>query len=166
MFPLKKSEGNLVSFLAERPGLIILVIIPLFLWHAAIRRDLFPGKSRSKELASWRISPKTIVLYFPCIEGYLSFEQFLFLPIMLKSNNFLKSCATISYELVSANRKKVMPLIKKEILLRKKKRVLSIVLRFVYCILKLLRSPGIDSVSLCVLAGRYDNPIPYSVPTS
>ncbi len=27
-------------------------------------------------------------------------------------------------------------------------------------ILKLLRSPGIDSASLCSLAGRYDNPIP------
>jgi hypothetical protein len=25
---------------------------------------------------------------------------------------------------------------------------------------KLLRSPGIDSASLCFLAGRYDNPIP------
>jgi hypothetical protein len=27
-------------------------------------------------------------------------------------------------------------------------------------IFKLLRSPGIDSASLCSLAGRYDNPIP------
>ena len=119
MFPLKKSEGNLVSFLAERPGLIILVIIPLFLWHAAIRRDLFPGKSRSKELASWRISPKTIVLYFPCIEGYLSFEQFLFLPIMLKSNNFLKILCDYFLRVGSADRKKVMPLIKRN---TKKKR--------------------------------------------
>jgi hypothetical protein len=32
-------------------------------------------------------------------------------------------------------------------------------------IFKLLRSPGIDSYSLCRLAGRYDNPCSYSAPS-
>ncbi len=32
-------------------------------------------------------------------------------------------------------------------------------------ILKILRSPGIDSTSLCSLAGQYDNPYSYSVPS-